>query len=46
MIIEDLSDLEVFAKSFSKKLKIYDTVILDGDLGAGKTQLVKFICKY
>jgi tRNA threonylcarbamoyladenosine biosynthesis protein TsaE len=34
-----------FGKEFSKKLKQGDVIALHGDLGSGKTQLVKGICK-
>lgn len=41
--INTLEDLSTFAKNFSKDLKPGDVVCMTGDLGAGKTALVKFI---
>lgn len=46
MKIKNLSDLKTFAREFSEKLNLYDVIVLDGDLGAGKTQLVKYLCHY
>lgn len=33
------------AKNFAKKIKPGDVILLNGDLGSGKTFLVKYICK-
>jgi len=41
--IFDLKDLRVFAKSFALKLNKGCLVLLQGDLGAGKTTLIRFI---
>ena len=46
IIIKNLDDLMFFANDFAKDLKPFDKVLLNGDLGAGKTQFVKFIGKY
>ncbi len=35
-----------FAMGFAKNLKSGDVVLLDGDLGAGKTVFVKGVCKH
>ena len=43
--IDNLASLELFAKKLNNKLVNGDTVLLTGDLGAGKTTLVKFIAK-
>lgn len=46
MIINNLDELDEFAKNFANELKPFDLVILEGDLGAGKTQLTKMLCKH
>lgn len=38
-------DLKPVAKAIIKLFKEYDVFLLEGDLGAGKTTLVKAICK-
>ncbi len=43
-IINGLNELKTFAKEFSGKLQAGDFVALIGELGAGKTALVKEIC--
>lgn len=43
--IDNLASLECFAQKLNNKLVNGDTVLLTGDLGAGKTTLVKFIAK-
>ncbi|MDO4593814.1 MAG: tRNA (adenosine(37)-N6)-threonylcarbamoyltransferase complex ATPase subunit type 1 TsaE [Tissierellia bacterium] len=45
MIISNLDQMRKFANEFSKQLKKGDVVNLIGDLGAGKTTLVKMIAQ-
>lgn len=44
-ISKSLNDTKEFAQIFSKKLKKGNIVTLEGDLGAGKTTFVKFLCE-
>ena len=46
MIINNLKELDKFAADFAQSLQAYNLIILEGDLGAGKTQLSKMICKH
>ena len=39
------AETEKFAESYAKTLKPYDVVLLDGDMGAGKTHFAKGIAK-
>jgi tRNA threonylcarbamoyladenosine biosynthesis protein TsaE len=39
------ADTEKFAENYAKTLKPYDVVLLDGDMGAGKTHFAKGIAK-
>ena len=41
--ILNISDLEILASKFSNKLKIGDLVVLQGDLGVGKTTFARFL---
>lgn len=43
--IENIDSLVLFAKKLNEKLINGDTILLTGDLGAGKTTLVKYIAK-
>ena len=43
--IINLEELEGFAKEFSDQLNPGDVVCLTGDLGAGKTTFVKYVCE-
>lgn len=43
--IENIDSLILFAKRLNEKLINGDTILLTGDLGAGKTTLVKYIAK-
>lgn len=45
-ISNNYSDTINFAKQFAKTLKAGDVVLLDGDLGAGKTVFTKGIVEY
>ncbi|WP_028949768.1 tRNA (adenosine(37)-N6)-threonylcarbamoyltransferase complex ATPase subunit type 1 TsaE [Sulfurihydrogenibium subterraneum] len=45
VLIKDLKDLENFTKEFSKKLKGNEVILLEGDLGAGKTTFTKYLLK-
>lgn len=42
--ISELHDLEVFAKELSNYFSPGDVVVLEGNLGSGKTTLIKNIC--
>lgn len=46
ILIKDLKDLDEFAKSFAQRLKGDEIILLEGDLGAGKTTFTKFLLKY
>lgn len=41
-----LADMDHFAGFLAKQLRPGDIVLLDGDLGAGKTTLVRLLCTY
>lgn len=43
--INDLESMEHFAKLLAKHLSAGDIILLNGDLGAGKTTLTQFIGK-
>lgn len=43
--IENLEDLEKFARKLASKLQNGDVISLIGDLGAGKTTLVQYLAK-
>jgi len=45
-VIHSLEEMDAFAHSFCKTLSPGDCVILDGDLGAGKTHFVKGVGTY
>ena len=44
-IVKNLKGTEKFAKKFSKSLQGGERILLNGDLGAGKTTFVKFLAK-
>ncbi len=44
-VSKSLDDTQQFAKKFAKGLKVGDVVTLTGDLGAGKTTFVKYLCQ-
>lgn len=46
ILIKDLKDLDEFAKSFAQKLRGNEIILLEGDLGAGKTTFTKYLLKY
>ena len=43
IVVNSLKDMELFAGSFAKGLQKGDVVLLNGDLGAGKTTFTKFV---
>lgn len=43
--IKNLDEMGHFAKTLAKQLKVKDVILLNGDLGAGKTTLTQFIGK-
>ena len=43
--IKSLKDLQMFAEQFSKNLSKQSLVLLEGPLGVGKTQLVRFMAE-
>lgn len=44
--IKNLDEMELFAKILMKHVGSKDVILLNGDLGAGKTTLTQFIGKY
>lgn len=42
-IVNSLEETKVLAKKFAKKIKMGDVVLLNGDLGAGKTTFTQFV---
>lgn len=44
-IAKTLSDTEAFASRLAETLKGNETIALFGDLGAGKTTFVRYLCK-
>ena len=44
--IKSLKETEQLAKEFANKLKPGDVVLLNGDLGAGKTTFTQFVFKF
>jgi tRNA threonylcarbamoyladenosine biosynthesis protein TsaE len=42
--LHSLDDLSDFSSSIVKTLKAGDVFLMDGDLGAGKTTFVRFVC--
>ena len=45
-IAQDIDDTKKFAKEIAGKIKKGKIILLNGDLGAGKTTFVKFLCQY
>jgi len=45
IVTKSADETQNFGKEFAKKLKNGDVIALYGELGSGKTQLVKGICK-
>lgn len=46
IITNNVKETEKFALNFAKKLKAGDIVLLNGDLGTGKTVIAKSICNF
>lgn len=44
-IVNDKQELMAFATEYAKSLKLGDVLLLNGDLGAGKTHFVKGLAK-
>ena len=44
-ISKSREETEEFARAYAKTLKPYDVVLLDGDMGAGKTVFSKGVAK-
>ena len=44
-VVNSLQEMESVACQFAKKLKLGDVVLLNGDLGAGKTTFTQFVFK-
>ncbi|MBI5730356.1 MAG: tRNA (adenosine(37)-N6)-threonylcarbamoyltransferase complex ATPase subunit type 1 TsaE [Ignavibacteriales bacterium] len=44
-IIRSEEETILTAQNFAKKIEIGDIILLNGDLGSGKTFFVKYICK-
>ena len=41
----NLLEVEKFSKKFSKKIKLSNIILLKGDLGSGKTTIIRFLIK-
>lgn len=46
IIIKDLQELESFTEGLARELKGDEIILLEGDLGAGKTTLTKLLLKH
>lgn len=44
--VDGIKETEALAKKFASKLKAGDVVLLNGDLGAGKTTFTQFVFKF
>ena len=45
-VVKSLQETEELARKFADKLKVGDVVLLNGDLGAGKTTFTQFVFKH
>lgn len=45
-VIRNLQELDNFAREFSKNLKGNEIILLEGDLGAGKTTFTKYLLRH
>ena len=45
-VISNIDQLDNFANKLSKELILGDTILLDGELGSGKTELVKAVGRH
>lgn len=45
VIVNNIKELDKFTKSFENVLKLYRLVAFKGQLGAGKTTLIKALCE-
>ena len=45
VIVNNIKELDKFTKSFENILKLYRLVAFKGQLGAGKTTLIKALCE-
>ncbi|ACN98491.1 tRNA (adenosine(37)-N6)-threonylcarbamoyltransferase complex ATPase subunit type 1 TsaE [Sulfurihydrogenibium azorense] len=45
VLVKNLKELESFTQDFSKRLKGNEVILLEGDLGAGKTTFTKYLLK-
>lgn len=46
VLVKNLKGTQKFAKKFAKSLKGGERILLNGDLGAGKTTFTKYLVKY
>lgn len=46
IVIKNLDDLDRLAKEFSENLNGNEIILLNGELGAGKTTFTKYLLKY
>ena len=44
--VSDIDDLDALAGKFASSLQAGDTILLDGELGSGKTEFVRHVAKH